>query len=163
MDIWILTEQEVKKMQRIKLQWFGRWCPFDAVIWTGYIFLIRYTLKSHVPNTVNLWGHVNLNDIWMSAMVNHCQLALTLKMFMKTFDLSKVFLTGSNHGGQSNWWKYVVLSWITFKVYFHEEVLLKYIKFQAIIKLFLMASGFFTTMTTAKIRVNNSFSVCVKI
>ena len=49
---------------------------------------------------------VNLNDIWMSAVVNHCQfgshIKILKKVFMKTFDVSKVFLDGSNHGGQSN-------------------------------------------------------------
>ena len=40
--------------------------------------------------------HVNLNDIWMSAVVNHCQFGSHIKnlkkAFMKTFDVSKVFL-----------------------------------------------------------------------
>ena len=50
--------------------------------------------------------YVNLNDIWMSAVVNHCQfgshIKILKKVFMKIFDVSKVFLEWSNHGGQSN-------------------------------------------------------------
>ena len=68
--------------------------------------------------------HVNLNDIWISAVVNHCQFGPQIKVlekvFMKSFDASNVYLDGSSHGGQSDWYKYVVLSWITFEVYFYE-------------------------------------------
>ena len=76
-------------------------CHLDRLHLSNQIYMEERSYKYR-----KFMEHVNLNDIWMSAEVNHCQfgshIKILKKVFMKIFDVSKVFLEWSNHGGQSN-------------------------------------------------------------